>query len=75
MKLKCTVIGILLAASITPAFAIAEEDAYFIVRVPSTNKCIVVDHRPAETPNLIIGLGYKTKTEAEDAMKKVCAAN
>jgi hypothetical protein len=72
MKIKCAMVAAVLATSITSAFAIAE-DAYFIVRTPSTNKCTV--KRPANTPNLIVGDAYKTKTDAQAAMKKLCAAN
>ena len=72
MMRKCAVVGILLAASTAQLFAIAEEDTYYVVRVPSANKCTIVDKRPAETPNLVIGDGHKTRAEAEAAMQKVC---
>ena len=74
MKIKWAIVAAVLATSITSAFAIAE-DAYFIVRTPSTNKCTVVDKRPADTPNLIVGDAYKTKADAQAVMKKLCATN
>jgi hypothetical protein len=68
---------ILLAAAVglswvTPALA---ED-FYVVRDTSTKKCTVVSQKPTSSTTTVVGDGtvYKTKTEAEGAIKttKVC---
>ena len=48
---------------------------YFVVQDSSTKKCTIVDKRPTTTTTTVVGNGvYKTRVEAETAMKtvKVC---
>ena len=50
---------------------------YYIVRDATTKKCTIVDHKPAASTTTTIVEGdtvYKTRTEADTAMKtvKVC---
>lgn len=51
---------------------------YFVVQDSSTKKCTIVDKKPTTTTTTVVGDGvYKTRTEAETAMKtvKVCTTN
>ena len=56
--------------------AIAQADEFYIVRDATTKKCTVVNKKPTVKTTTVVGDGtvYKTKTEAEGAMKtvKVC---
>jgi hypothetical protein len=66
----------LLAAAFTmPAFA---DESYYVVRDATTKKCTVVNEKPTTTTTTVVGDGtvYKTKTEAESAVKttKVCTS-
>ena len=61
------------------AFALGTQAAsaaeFYIVRDASTKKCTVVDTKPTTTTTTVVGdTTYKTKTEAEGAIKttKVC---
>ena len=61
------------------AFALAAQAAnaaeFYVVRDATTKKCTVVDTKPTTTTTTVVGDGvYKTKTEAEAAVKttKVC---
>jgi hypothetical protein len=48
------------------------------VQDASTKKCTIVDKKPTVTTTTVVGDGvYKTRTEAETAMKtvKVCTTN
>jgi hypothetical protein len=60
----------LMVAATAPAWA-AEE--FYIVRSPD-KKCVVVDKKPTTTTTItIVGdTVYKTRSEAETAVKKVC---
>jgi hypothetical protein len=63
------------AASFTVAVAQAQTAEFFIVQDSSTKKCTIVDKKPTVTTTTVVGDGvYKTRTEAETAMKsvKVC---
>jgi len=51
--------------------------SYYVVQDMKTKKCTVVDKKPVTTESTVVGpdgVAYKTRTEAEDAMKtvKVC---
>jgi hypothetical protein len=62
---------ILLTAIVTPALA----DEYYVVRDTTTKKCTIVEKRPTSSTVVMVGpLAFKTRTEAEGAMKteKVC---
>jgi len=53
--------------------------SYYIIQDVKTKKCTVVDKKPVATEATIVGpdgVVYKTKTEAETAMKtvKVCTS-
>ena len=61
------------------AFALGTQAAsaaeFYIVRDATTKKCTVVDTKPTTTTITVVGDGvYKTKTEADSAVKttKVC---
>ena len=54
-------------------------EQYYVVQEPSTKKCTIVNQKPASgSTTTIVGDGtvYKTRTEAETAMKsvKVCTS-
>lgn len=49
-------------------------DSFYVVQEPSTKKCTITTSKPAGTTTTVIGgdgTVYKTRTEAEAAMKKV----
>jgi hypothetical protein len=53
--------------------------SYYIIQDVKTKKCTVVDKKPVATEATVVGpdgVVYKTKTEAETAMKtvKVCTS-
>jgi hypothetical protein len=65
----------MLVAFVTPALA---ADEFYVVRDSGTKKCMIVDKKPTTTTTTIVSEGgktYKTKVEAETAMKtvKVCS--
>ena len=66
------------AASLAlPAAAFAQDTSYYIVQDVKTKKCTIVDKKPVATEATVVGpdgVVYKTRTEAEGAMKtvKVC---
>jgi len=62
-----------------PAYAQSTTE-YYIVRDATTKKCTVVDQKPAASTTTTIvedGKVYKTRTEADTAMKtvKVCTSD
>jgi hypothetical protein len=69
------------AALILPGAAAFAQDSYFIVQDVKTKKCSIVDKKPVNvTEHTIVGSDstvYKTRTEAETAMKtvKVCTSS
>ena len=72
--MKSLITGLVLAAFISPAFAQTATE-FYVVHDTSTKKCMVVEKRPTVTTTTVVdGKGYKTKVEAETAMKtvKVC---
>jgi hypothetical protein len=78
MKAKLIVGSIALAALTMPAFAQTTE--FYVVQDTSTKKCTIVDKKPTTTTTTIVspsGTVYKTRAEAETAMKsvKVCTTN
>lgn len=67
--LKYLLAGSLIAAFAVPALA---ADEFYIVRNPD-KKCVVVDKRPTTSTEVVVGnTVYKTRSEAETAVKKVC---
>jgi hypothetical protein len=69
------------AALILPGAAAFAADAFYIVQDVKTKKCAIVDKKPVSaTEHTIVGSDgtvYKTRTEAETAMKtvKVCTTS
>jgi len=62
-------------ASFTLATAQAQTAEFYVVQDTSTKKCTIVEKKPTATTTVVVGDGvYKTRTEAESAMKtvKVC---
>ena len=61
------------------AFAAQAQTAeFYVVQDTATKKCTIVDKKPTVTTTTVVGDGvYKTRTEAETAMKtvKVCTSN
>jgi len=76
MKTKLITAGLLLAAFTMPAFA---QESYYVVRDATTKKCTVVNEKPSTTTTTVTSDGtvYKTKTEAENAVKttKICTSD
>lgn len=72
MKARALIVGLLVAAVATPAFA----DSYYIVRNPQTKKCTIVNKKPTTKTVTVVGnTVYTTRTKAENQMKtiKVCS--
>jgi hypothetical protein len=67
--LKYALAGGLTLAVVAPVWA---ADEYFIVRGPDRH-CTVVEERPTTTTITVVGdTVYKTRSEAETAIKEVC---
>lgn len=67
MKARIVVGAALVLAFAAPALA----DEYYVVRDTTTKKCTIVDKRPTTTTITQVGpLAFKTRTEAEEGMKK-----
>lgn len=72
-----------LAAAIAIGFALpafAQVDSFYVVQDVKTKKCTIVDKKPMATEYTVVGgdgVIYKTRVEAENAMKtvKVCTTN
>jgi len=65
------------AALVLPSVAAFAQDAFYIVQDVKTKKCVIVDKKPVATEATVVGPNgaiYKTRMEAEGAMKtvKVC---
>jgi hypothetical protein len=82
MSLKRFVTSTAVIAALTlPALsALAQDSAFYIVQDVKTKKCTIVDKKPVATEATVVGPDgaiYKTRTEAETAMKtvKVCTAS
>jgi hypothetical protein len=76
---KIAISAALLVAFAVPALA-QTSTTYYVAQDVKTKKCTIVDKKPADTTTMtIVGDGsvYKTRTEAEGAMKtvKVCTTN
>jgi hypothetical protein len=69
----------LAACAVSFAFAAqAQTTEFYVVQDATTKKCTIVDKKPTVTTTTVVGDGvYKTKSEAETAMKtvKVCTTN
>jgi hypothetical protein len=68
----------LCASSFVVGAAHAQTTEFYVVQDTATKKCTIVDKKPTVTTTTVVGDGvYKTRTEAEAAMKtvKVCTTN
>ena len=67
--------GLLLSAFVVPAIAQTSTE-FYVVQDTSTKKCMIVDKKPTTTTTTTVASDgvYKTRVEAESAMKtvKVC---
>ena len=75
MKTKLALAGLLATAFVLPA--VAQTTGFYIVQDTGTKRCTIVDQRPVSSTMSVVGpdgVVYKTRTEAETAMKtvKVC---
>jgi hypothetical protein len=78
----------LLVALVAPAFATSSTttttttggsttttEQYYVVRDPATKKCTISESRPTGSTTVVVGgdgTVYKSRTEAQTAMTKVC---
>ena len=74
---KFLIVGAVSAFAVTSVYAQTATE-YYVVRDASTKKCMVVDKKPTTSTTTVVSEGgktYKTKVEAEGAMKtvKVCS--
>ena len=75
MKLNIALAGALVIALALPA--VAQTTSFYVVQDVKTKKCTIVDKKPTATEYTTVGddgVVYKTRIEAETAMKtvKVC---
>ena len=75
MKLNIALAGALVVALALPA--VAQTTSFYVVQDAKTKKCTIVDKKPTATEYTTVGengVVYKTRVEAETAMKtvKVC---
>ena len=75
MKLNIALAGALVVALALPA--VAQTTSFYVVQDVKTKKCTIVDKKPTATEYTTVGddgVVYKTRIEAETAMKtvKVC---
>ena len=74
--IKLSISALVLAAFVSSA---AAQTAFYVVQDVKTKKCTIVDKKPATQETVVVGDGavYKTRTEAEGAIKtvKVCTSN
>jgi hypothetical protein len=65
--MKALMIGVGLAAIVTPALA-----DFYIIQEPTTKRCRIVEERPAPSVGVIIGgNGFPVRIEAENRMRTV----
>ena len=80
MKLNMALAGALVVGLALPAAAQTTMTAYYVVQDVKTKKCTIMDKKPTTTEYTTIGYDgvvYKTRVEAETAMKtvKVCTTD
>ena len=75
--MKLALSAVLLLAFATTA--IAQTASFYVVQDAKTKKCTIINQKPTTQETVVVGDGvvYKTRTEAETAMKtvKVCTTN
>jgi hypothetical protein len=72
------ILGGIAIAGLFAGAAFAQTAEFYVVQDSSTKRCTIVDKKPTTTTTVVVGNGvYKTRTEAETAMKtvKVCTTN
>ena len=79
MRINVALAGAFLIGLALPAVA-QTTTSYYVVQDMKTKKCTVIDKKPAATEYTTVGddgVVYKTRVEAENAMKtvKVCTTN
>ena len=81
MKFNIALAGVLVAGFVLPAVAqTTTTTSYYLAQDVKTKKCTILDKKPVATEYTVVGdngVTYKTRTEAETAMKtvKVCTTN
>ncbi len=76
--MRVLLIGSAIAALFANSALAQTATEFYVVQDSSTKKCTIVDKKPTTTTTVVVGDGvYKTRTEAETAMKtvKVCTTN
>ena len=78
MRLNITLAGVLVVGLALPAAA--QTSTYYVVQDVKTKKCTIMDKKPAVAEYTTVGddgVIYKTRVEAESAMKtvKVCTTD
>jgi hypothetical protein len=76
--IKTILAGAIVLGFALPAFA--QVESFYVVQDVKTKKCTVMDKKPMATEYTTVGgdgVVYKTRVEAENAMKtvKVCTTN
>ena len=76
--IKTVLAGAIVLGFALPAFA--QVESFYVVQDVKTKKCTVMDKKPMATEYTTVGgdgVVYKTRVEAENAMKtvKVCTTN
>jgi hypothetical protein len=66
MKMKLITAAALVVAFAMPAFATSE---FYLVQDSTTKKCSIVEAKPTINTMTVVGAAYKSRTEAETAMK------
>ena len=68
--MKIVALSALIAVAAVPALAQAVTvDEYYVVRDPDSKKCTIVEHRPAVATSIVGNGTFKTRTDAEAAIK------
>ena len=82
MKFTIALAGVLVAGFVLPAVAqtTTTTTTYYLAQDVKTKKCTILDKKPMATEYTVVGddgVTYKTRTEAETAMKtvKVCTTD
>jgi hypothetical protein len=76
--LKTVLAGAIALGFALPAFA--QVESFYVVQDVKTKKCTIMDKKPTATEYSVVGgdgVVYKTRVEAENAMKtvRVCTTN
>ena len=68
MKFALSAVVALAAATSALAQSVTV-DEYYVVRDPDSKKCTIVEHRPAVATSIVDNGTFKTRTDAEAAIK------